>query len=148
MKHVQRWLHDPESQIAAVAFVAALVVFLISVLLSGCQPPGSPAVTSPTDLNVVADGDNPPTASPERPDFEVLTIKGSGTFRFAIFGQPIDVEVGAAGSDTTDACVRVSFRYGLIEASVDHPKGCTNPKPKAQASPSPASPSSSSDATP
>lgn len=145
MKHVQRWLHSPEPQIAVLAVVAALVMFLLSILLSGCETPGSPTVTSPAD---------PAATSPEappapRPDFEVLAIKGSGTFRFAVFGQPIDIEVGAAGSDTSDACVRVSFRYGIIEAGVDHPKGCTQPKSGAAgAAPSPIPSASSADTTP
>lgn len=141
MRKIQEKLHDPETYLTVMALIVAAIVLMLSLLLAGC---GAPAPQIEGDgqapqVIVVAGGDN----NPPIPEFQVLSIKGEGEFKFSVFDQVMHVGVeGVANlTEAGGACAVIEFRWTLIQLTTDYPKGCSvaaiTPQPKpAQASPS------------
>lgn len=158
MRKFQEKLHDPEFYLGTMAIIVAAIVLLLSLLLAGCTAPAAQIEGDgqAPQVTVVAGGDGGIPV----PEFEVLSIKGEGEFKFSVFDQVmyVDVEGVANLTEAGGACAVIEFRWTLIQLTTDYPKGCSvaaiTPQPKpAQASPSTSpppvpSPSPDPDTTP
>lgn len=154
MRKFQEKLHDPEFYLGTMAIIVAFIVLLLSLLVSGCTAPTAQIESDgqAPQVIVVAGGDNTLPV----PEFEVLSVKGEGEFKFSVLGQVMHVGVeGVANlTEAGGACAVIEFRWTLVQLTTDYPKGCSiaaiTPKSQpAQASPGvstqPPSPSPSPD---
>lgn len=139
MDYLKKKIHDPETYIAVVAAMFALILMLLGVLV-GCTPQapqiGGDAAAPPQVVIVEGSG----AAIPE---FEVLALSGEGEFTFSVMGQVMHVGVEATTNRTESGgpCAVVEFRWTLIHLTTDFPRNCSvaAASPVPPATPPPAS---------